>query len=293
MNIEEFVNDYLQEHRHDVLLNPYNGLIDFAKAIQDEFEKEDHQTDVEEWRPVVGYTNYEVSNTGKVLSRKQLKDGVLLQQRTTWSGYKFVTLHDDNYTAHTCFVHRLVAEAFIPNPENKKTVNHKNENKSDNRVSNLEWATYTEQCSHGSMRGIITNSSLQTATDGEKKKFIRMRKYLRERGYIIDNDNLIAYWTDDTNRAVRMEKEPVIFQYRKYCGESVPDYIARSVCRKEVERIDENGNVKKYNSMTEAAKDNGVSISAIKRVLIGTNKSGKCNGCTFRYSKELPKEGEQ
>ena len=158
MKIEDFVNDYLQEHRHDVLLNPYNGLIDFAKAIQDELEREGHQTDAEEWRPVVGYTNYEVSNTGKVLSRKQLKDGVLLQQRTTWSGYKFVTLHDDNYTAHTCFVHRLVAEAFIPNPENKKTVNHNNENKGDNRVSNLEWATYIEQCSHGSIRGVITNS---------------------------------------------------------------------------------------------------------------------------------------
>ena len=254
-------------------------------AHKEQMLKNAVEGEVESWRPVVGYTNYEVSSTGKVLSRKQLKDGVLLKQCKTWAGYKYVTLYDDNYIPHTCFVHRLVAEAFIPNSENKLTVNHKNENKEDNRVSNLEWATYNEQCAHGSMRGAITNFDMRSASDGEKKKFIRMRKYLRERGYIVDSTNLIAYWTNDTKRAIRMESEPIFFQYKQYSGEPIPKDNARNTPRKQVDRIDDNGNITKYNTISEAARDNHVSVGAIRRVLNGVNKTGRCNGYLFRLSK--------
>ena len=66
---------------------------------------------------------------------------------TTDKGYKSVLIRD-NGVERTVFVHRIIATAFIPNPENKPQVNHKNGIKTDNRPSNLEWCTNQENCLH-------------------------------------------------------------------------------------------------------------------------------------------------
>jgi len=99
----------------------------------------------EEWRPVFGFeAEYLISNIGRVWSNHSNK--VLKNNQTR--GYQYVALcsHGDRQERR---IHRLVAEAFIPNPYGKPTVNHINENKSDNRVENLEWATMQEQNAHG------------------------------------------------------------------------------------------------------------------------------------------------
>lgn len=108
---------------------------------------------MEEWRPVViekggvlyDYTGlYEVSNTEKIRSVKTGR--ILMKHKDSW-GYLTVCLSKHGQTQRF-YVHRIVATAFIPNPENKPTVNHINENKTDNRVENLEWATMKEQIGH-------------------------------------------------------------------------------------------------------------------------------------------------
>ena len=92
---------------------------------------------MEEWRAVVGYEGkYEVSNLGQVRSRKLHTDLVLKQYPGT---YKSIYLHKQG--RHYKLIHRLVAEAFIPNPDNKPQVNHIDGNKLNNNVSNLEWVT--------------------------------------------------------------------------------------------------------------------------------------------------------
>lgn len=83
------------------------------------------------------FEDYAITDDGKVISYKYKNPRVM----KTWlqkSGYENIKLSKQNITTHK-LIHRLVAEAFIPNPLNLLEVNHKNKNRSDNRVENLEW----------------------------------------------------------------------------------------------------------------------------------------------------------
>ena len=103
---------------------------------------------IEEWRPVVGYEGlYEVSNTGQVIN---IKTGHILKQHKDKDGYWVLSLKRDKYK--TYFAHRLVAQAFIPNPDNLPMVNHKDEDKSNCMVDNLEWCDAKYNSTYGTAR---------------------------------------------------------------------------------------------------------------------------------------------
>ena len=102
----------------------------------------------EVWTSIHGYDKrYEVSTFGNV---RDTESGNLLYQETHNKGYKRVYLMK-NGRRKNCKVHRLVAEAFIPNPENKPQVNHRDFDTGNNRVWNLEWVTNEENARYTAM----------------------------------------------------------------------------------------------------------------------------------------------
>lgn len=104
----------------------------------------------EEWRWVVGHEGkFMVSNMGRIKSMKT-------NQFIGGSPYKYKRVHFyDNGKSTYRSIHRIVCMAFIPNPENKPQINHKNGNTHDNRVENLEWCTASENIIHAFATGLI------------------------------------------------------------------------------------------------------------------------------------------
>lgn len=104
-----------------------------------------------EFKDIPNMEYYSVSRDGDVRSNRR---GKLLTPRVSRGGYVTVHLSFDGEDLNA-LVHRLVAMAYLPNPENKPTVNHKDGNKRNNRADNLEWATYPENTQHAFDTGLI------------------------------------------------------------------------------------------------------------------------------------------
>jgi len=103
---------------------------------------------MEEWRTIEWNCDYMVSNTGKIKSLKKKKEIILKPSRThKGKGYHMVILCKNGERSYKT-IHRLVAIAFIPNPENKPQVNHIDGNTINNSVENLEWCTPSENEIH-------------------------------------------------------------------------------------------------------------------------------------------------
>lgn len=124
-----------------------------------------------EWKDIEGYEGiYQVSNTGLVRSKDRFintidgksywKAGKLLKPKNHKYGYHEVLLCKNGIKEHH-YVHRLLASAFIPNPDKKPQVNHLNGLKYDNRIENLEWVTQSENALHACRAGLYFDIAAQ------------------------------------------------------------------------------------------------------------------------------------
>ena len=129
----------------------------------------------EQWKPIQEFNGeYEVSNLGRVRSMKRYYGmvGRIMPQTIQRKGYYAVTFHMNN-KAYCRKVHRLVIEAFTPNPDSLPCINHIDGNKLNNHVSNLEWCTYQANMQHAVRTGLTHPHQW---TDEERKQISERNK---------------------------------------------------------------------------------------------------------------------
>lgn len=156
---------------------------------------------MEIWKPISGLEDrYEVSTHGRI---KSIRNNLIMKPIKRKHGYLGIQLHgfkDTNRGMKTFSIHRLVAEAFIPNPNNCEEVNHIDEDKTNNMVENLEWVTHMENSNRGTRAKRIGEANInnplrskvvaQYTKDGELiREFPSLSEVTRNYGYL--NSNII------------------------------------------------------------------------------------------------------
>lgn len=129
------------------------------------------------WKDIKGYEGYyKISDDGLVFSVRKNK---VLKTSKTHYGYEFIVLYAHN-TEKTHLIHRLVANEFIPNPNNYPCVNHKDEIRNNNKVENLEWCTHKYNNNYGTYRERNSKSHINHSSISKKVICLKNGVFLKE-----------------------------------------------------------------------------------------------------------------
>ena len=144
---------------------------------------------MEEWRGIKGYEGlYQVSNLGRV---KTIKTNKIRKLEKVRSGYLRVMLYKNN-KSERFLVHRLVAEAFISNPNSLPEVNHKDENKLNNTVENLEWCSRTYNVNYGTIQEKINKKRCKKIKCIETREIFNSIREAAKK-YNVDDTSLVHH----------------------------------------------------------------------------------------------------
>ncbi len=157
------------------------------------------------WKSIYGYGGkYEISTLGNVRSTYDVnQNGITkrikqLKPHVNSCGYLFMVLYSHG-NGKMFFIHRLVASAFIPNPENMPTVNHKDGDKRNNKIDNLEWCTYQENMRHALLTGLINPEN--------RSKSLRKR--------IKEDPDVYQKYLFQAQKMIKSKSKPVVMNGKK------------------------------------------------------------------------------
>ena len=177
---------------------------------------------MEIWKDIIGYEGlYQISNCGNVKSllfgpknRNTTKHKPqLLKQSLSSTGYSHVQLYKDGISK-TINVHRMVAIAFLPNPDGKPEINHIDANRSNNNVNNLEWVTHIDNLKHAVKLGNRRPPSPKGSTKGRTHKYSIIQYSL--------NGEFIKRWecVKDISTAMDLNENPIFSCLNNHCETS-------------------------------------------------------------------------
>jgi hypothetical protein len=135
-----------------------------------------------EWRVIASHPAYEVSNTG------QVRRGEKVLKATNTTGYWVIRVCNEG-VASSLYVHRLIALAFIPNPENKEMIDHINRNKLDNRIENLRWVSRSENIINTTRREHLHIYSQQ---NGHRVRIRRDNQFVYDKWFNTLDEAIVA-----------------------------------------------------------------------------------------------------
>lgn len=234
------------------------------------------------WRDVNGWEDrYMISSTGKVYSKL---NKLIKKTSYTKDGHEVIVLSRDGKQYGT-FVHRLVAQAFIPNPNNLPIINHKDENPKNNNVENLEWCTYSYNNTYNDIHiknaHKTGNKVYQYSSNGDLiKEFYSCKEASRLIGI---PDTKIC----ECCNGKLLTTYGYVFSYKELCKEEVlnrfnPDLRKNNKLSKRVSQYDlEMNYITTYPSAQEASRQLGFSQSLISSVCRGEHSF--THGFIFRY----------
>lgn len=167
-----------QKSRLETSLKKKMKTLDAERNALHEMQETDRKSasESEEWKPVnikggIYAQYYEVSNKGNVRSYRKGKWGIQDNPKLLSPDkgvYRCVSLIADDGSHKSYTVHSLVANAFLPNPYNYKYINHKDGNKHNNRVENLEWCTQKQNMEHASKHGLLYSKPIREIDTGKE-----------------------------------------------------------------------------------------------------------------------------
>ena len=246
------------------------------------------------WKDVKGYEGlYQVSNFGRIRTPEKLsKNGHHLKNKylkllKNQYGYKYIGIHKNGVRSNR-FIHRLVAQAFIPNPHNYPEVNHKDENPSNNCVDNLEWCTRGYNNRYGTrMKRVIKSLSVKVVQLSLDGSLVKVWPSIRNASKNGCYSSSISHCCQ--NRLLRCNGYYWIYysDYKKMSKKDILKYVIKRDRR--IVQLDPNNHIIKIWDSTNDADKAGFQEACIKRCCKGKQKKHAGYHWMF-YKKILEKQ---
>lgn len=245
------------------------------------------------WKDIKGYEGlYQVSNSGRVRSLPRIRKtgsngstlyrGKILTPSINKRGYKYISIHTKrNSSSKKLLLHRLIAEAFIPNPYALPIINHKDENKQNNDINNLEWCDYTYNNRYGTAKARAQQTKLDNGT------IRKVCKYNLD-GTLISTYNSITEAAKD-NQVLKSSISNCCVNKTIHCKNYAYRFAGEQYIPKQQEYkrntvyLMRNGNII-YQTLgyKEMAKFLNIPLSTFECICRGKRKSKKLKGTTIK-----------